>query len=170
MSVKVGLETSSGCAAPSPFTMPFAKVVLPAPRLPINNTATLAGNSAARLSPSAIVSSSDCVRMVRDFTHGLRQVLKQIRSNQRFFTKLRRAQFAASPMQINRREKRGINLIGKLRHQSRDQSRQYVARASSRHRRRTSGINPNPAIRRGNYTPVTLQYQVHVAFSCKRSS
>ena len=45
----------------SPFTMPLARVVFPAPRLPISSTNAWAGNSAASASPNAMVSSSDCV-------------------------------------------------------------------------------------------------------------
>ncbi len=59
--VKVGLETSSGWAAPTPFTMPLARVVLPAPKLPTSNTTARCGSAAAMRSPSATVSSSEWV-------------------------------------------------------------------------------------------------------------
>ena len=60
--MKVGLETSSGGAAPRPFTMPLASVVFPAPRLPISSTTPRGGSSRASRSPSAMVSASEAVR------------------------------------------------------------------------------------------------------------
>src|SRR5579872_1737197 len=103
MSVKVGLETSSGWAAPKPFTIPLASVVLPAPRLPMSKTAARRGISRATFSPSAIVSSSEVVRYVGTLLHGLGEISQQVSGNEAFLSQGRRANLAGKAVQINRR-------------------------------------------------------------------
>src|SRR5579863_8523135 len=101
MRVKVGLDTSSGAAAPSPLAMPLASVVLPAPRLPISNTTPLRGSSRASFSPSAMVSSSDAVRNVGTFLHSSGQVTQQICCDQTFFAQCGSADFPGKAMHID---------------------------------------------------------------------
>src|SRR5271154_2358072 len=140
MRVKVGLETSSGSAAPSPLTIPLASVVLPAPRLPMSNTAARPGSSRASFSPSAMVSSSDAVRNVGTLLHGRGQVSQQVGCDQTFFTKLRRADLARKSMQIDRRGDGLFRIARELRYKSRDKSGEDVAGAAGRHRRGAAGI------------------------------
>src|SRR5579863_6263500 len=101
MSVKVGLETSSGSAAPSPFTIPLASVVLPAPRFPMRKTAALRGSSRASLSPSAMVSSSDAVLNVSTLLHGRGQEAQQIRRDKAFLSHFPRPNLAGKPVEID---------------------------------------------------------------------
>src|SRR3984957_16191411 len=103
MSVKVGLDTSSGLAAPSPFTRPFASVVFPAPRLPVNRTVARRGSSRARRSPSAIVSSSEAVRKTGTLLHRRGQIAEQIGGHQALLGQSRRAQLAGPAVKVDRR-------------------------------------------------------------------
>jgi hypothetical protein len=61
ISVKVGLDTSSGSAALRPLMIPLARVVFPAPRLPMRRTTARLGNSRAMRRPNSMVSSSEWV-------------------------------------------------------------------------------------------------------------
>src|SRR4051794_7491558 len=101
MSVKVGLETSSGSAAPRPRTIPLARVVLPAPRLPIRRTTPRRGSSRASRSPRAMVSSSEAVRYVGTGLHGLGKVLQQAGGEQAFVAGVLRGQFGGEAMQVD---------------------------------------------------------------------
>src|SRR5262245_61223487 len=99
MRVKVGLETSSGGAAPRPFTMPLAIVVLPAPRLPISRTAARAGSSPAMRSPRAMVSSSDAVRYSATLLHRVGQVLENVARDQALLAQRARAGLAGESVE-----------------------------------------------------------------------
>src|SRR4051812_42328254 len=113
--VNVGLETSSGVAAPRPCAIPFASVVLPAPRLPISRTTPRLGSSPARRSPSAIVSSSELVRYVGTFLHRFRKVLQNVGRHQTLLPVRLRAEFARSPVQVNGGGDRLIRTLRELR-------------------------------------------------------
>src|SRR5579885_2611081 len=118
MSVKVGLATSSGAAAPRPCTMPLASVVLPPPTLPISSTTDLRGNSRAMHRPSAMVSSSECVWKMRGaLTHGLRQIAQQVGGDKGLLAQFRGSKLTAAAVQPHRREHRRFEIIRRLRDQ-----------------------------------------------------
>lgn len=105
MIVKVGLDTSSGSAAPSPFAIPLAIVVLPAPRFPMSSTAHLRGSVRASASPAAIVSSAEdvrkcsdkrCVHSIGGFPHRLRQKLENIGGDKTLLADHRLAELPAA--------------------------------------------------------------------------
>src|SRR5579863_2752100 len=133
MRVKVGLDTSSGLATPDPFTKPFASVVLPAPRLPVNRTTALRGNSRARRSPKAMVSSSEAVRKTGTLLHRRGQISQQIGCYQALLGERVRAQLACEAMQIHCRGDGGVRLFRKLTQEAGDQSGENVACATGGH-------------------------------------
>src|SRR5260370_36305522 len=98
--VNVGLATSSGSATPSPAMIPLASVVLPAPRLPINNTTARLGRVAAMRRPSSTVSSSECVSNA--LTHRSREITQQVGGDHAVLGDILRRQLARAPMQPHR--------------------------------------------------------------------
>src|SRR6516164_7443885 len=92
--------------------MPLASVVLPAPRLPISNTAARGGSSRASISPSAMVSSSDDVRNFGTLLHGRGQVAQQVGGDQALFAQFCCPYLAGKPVQIHGR---GNRLLGVMR-------------------------------------------------------
>src|SRR5271156_6783123 len=120
--VNVGLETSSGCAAPIPFTMPLASVVLPAPRLPINRTVAPRGRVCARRSPRAMVSSSEAVRKTGTLLQGRGKIAEQIGGHQALFSKGGGAQFAGQAVQVDGGSDGQIGRARKLAQKAGDQS------------------------------------------------
>src|SRR5260370_21967824 len=91
--VNVGRETSSRPATLRPRTIHLARVVLPAPRLPMSSTTPRRGNAAARRSPRAMVSSSDAVRYVGTRLHRVWKILEKIGGDQAFLPEGLRAPF-----------------------------------------------------------------------------
>src|SRR5689334_12198591 len=140
MRVKVGLATSSGSAAPRPCTMPFARVVFPAPRLPINNTTARAGSWPASRSPSAMVSASDPVRYRGTRLQGPRQVPQNVRRDEALLADLARADFGREPSEVHRRRNRLVGPVGELGEQPGDHAGQDVARTAGTKRGRAGGI------------------------------
>src|SRR5450759_1721046 len=110
--VNVGLETSSCSAAPRPRTIPLASVVLPAPRLPISSTTPERGNSPARRSPSAIVSSSDAVRYLGTLLHRVRKILQKVGSQEALLAERLGAELSRETVQVNRRRHRLVRALG----------------------------------------------------------
>src|SRR6185312_17217894 len=112
INVKVGLDTSSAAAAPRASTIPLARVVFPAPRLPINNTTPF--NSGASFRPSAIVSSSDRVRNVRDCTNPFWQIAQQIGGDHILLGQMPRSDFTGEPMQVHCGGHRSLRILREL--------------------------------------------------------
>src|SRR5579871_1544393 len=134
MRVNVGLETSSVPAAPSPSAMPLARVVFPAPRLPISKTAARRGNWAARTRPRAMVSSSDAVRYTGTQLHGFGKIKQQIGGNQALLPQFSGTELAAESVQIDSRGNGLLGIIGKLGEEPGDKTGEDVARAAGGHR------------------------------------
>src|SRR6516164_9499688 len=139
MSVNVGLETSSGGVPFRPSTMPFARVVFPAPRLPMSST-TLSASPAASLLPSSIVSSSECVWNVRDSTNALGEVMEQIRCQHRLFRLMLRGDFAGQRVQVDGGRYGAIRIIGELTDERAHHACQDVAGAAFCHGRRSRWV------------------------------
>src|ERR1700722_20690117 len=99
MSVNVGLDTASAGVRLRPSTMPFAIVVLPAPRLPINST-TPPVSSAPHRRPGAMVSSSECVWNIRDSTNALGEIAEKVGCNYSLFGLVARRNFPCERGQI----------------------------------------------------------------------
>src|SRR5579884_2905625 len=125
MSVKVGLETSSGSAAFRPLAIPLAKVVLPAPRFPIRSTTAWEGNSCAICSPTAMVSCSEAVS--KRLTNRLREEAKDIGCDERMFAEPCRAQLAGPTVNPDGGADRGLSVVRELSHHSCDQAGEDIA-------------------------------------------
>src|SRR5271157_1665371 len=161
--LKVGLETSSAAAAPSPLTIPFASVVLPAPRLPVSSTTPCAGSARASRSPRAMVSSSDAVRYVGTLLHGVRKISQNVGGDEAFLPHRPRADLAREPVQVNRGGHRLVRLTGKLRQEAGDHAHQQVAASAGAQRGRARGIDPHAAVGEGNHRALAFENQGNAA-------
>src|ERR1017187_2379654 len=120
--------------------MPLARVVLPAPRLPISSTTPRMGSSRASRWPRAMVSASERVRYVATRLHRsgyggrqadrVGQVLQQIRGDERLLAQRAGAHFTREPMQVDSGGHGLSGAIRELRQEARDHAGEDVARSA----------------------------------------
>src|SRR5580692_8972433 len=97
--------------------MPFARVVLPAPRLPINNT-TPCASSVPSCRPSAMVSSSERVWNIRDSTNSLGEILQKVGCDHRLFRLMARGNLPRERVKVDGGRNRAIGIVWELTHQT----------------------------------------------------
>src|ERR1039457_5178656 len=158
MSVNVGVETSSAGAAPNPWTIPLASVVLPAPRLPISSTVAPRGSVCDRRSPRAMVSSSEAVRKTGTLLQGRRKIAEQIGSRQAFFGERGGAQFAGQSVQVDGGGDGLAGIFRKLAQKAGDHAREDIARAAGAHGGRAGGVDPNAPVGKSDQRALPLQH------------
>src|ERR1019366_7646586 len=128
--------------------MPFASVVLPAPRFPIRSATPLRGNSPARRSPRAMVASSVAVRYVGTLLHGVRKIFQNVGGDEALLAERARADFAGE-----------VRTVWKLSEKAGDQAREDVAAAAGSHGGRAGGVDPDAALGEGDGGSLALEHQ-----------
>src|SRR5579863_4089586 len=143
--------------------MPLARVVLPAPRLPIKRTTAGGENSRAREAPRETVSSADFVSKTRvslrlngTLPHRAGQEAEEVAGDDAFLAESAGGELARAAVQPHGGEEDGGDVLGELREESGDHSGEDVTGAGCGHGGRASGVDPDRAFGRGDETAIAF--------------